>query len=485
MKTKKALLLIISIFIFEGILAQKLQKTKSADYTYTQPPLYKDLLNAKTYGVEVQLSDNERNINVRKATKMGDFRKSNDNSDLDFYIRINSLEINEKPKKEMSSDEKVKNKDGTFTTKKQYHYTQDVNFQFFIGIYNKQRVLITSKTIERREYIKGSKADDLKTAETFLARDLNKIIIESCNKQIASYIKSVENEFLQLDKKMDFYLLKIKDKTAFYNEYNEAAETIEYELVNQKSEENIRNAVQTLETIAKSIDYNNKKAVMNKTVATGVYHNLGIAYFMLKNYNASATAFEMVEKNDSKEKRTNFINAANTMSQRLSEAPKFAAIQSPVIVKEKEQPKESEPITAAPKETNTPPKKEEFEMPLIPSKKVNGVFIPYNACSKATVFDLTYGEIQKSKIIQSFELKLDNQSVKDGFEIESFIISFLDKGKTRKIKQEKTKLNTETIAMLDAINSTLSLWLYEIIIVKKGTNERYVIPPVYIKMLKD
>ena len=296
----KNLTLIILTCISVSLFAQKTKTKGCGWYEYIQPPSNMALGQFKSYFVEPDLSS-ERISDIKSKCNLTGLTKTNNEVAADIIVKISVTRIAFQPhdyKKNVTTTEK----DGVKTTTVTHTYTGYGSYNVRYKIYSRAN----NELIYSTEY-QGGKSINVssRTSATDAYNKYKNQKQSAKNNYVGAGIiainKKVNDVLCYLNKKQNIKGLEVKAKKFNYDDYNKGIEILATFLNDPNKETRtteINNAIKFWETEIPNADLDSKKARINKKVLAGAHYNIGLAHFMLYNYEQAKAALVEAQKYD-------------------------------------------------------------------------------------------------------------------------------------------------------------------------------------------
>lgn len=296
----KNLSLIILTCISVSLFAQKTKTKGCGWYEYIQPPSNMALGQFKSYFVEPDLSSEKISVIKSKCNLTG-LTKTNNEVDADVIVKISVTRIAFQPydyKKNVTTTEK----DGVKTTTVTHTYTGQGSYNVRYKIYSRaNNELLYSTDYQGGKSINVSSRTSASDAYNKYKSQKQTAKSNYVGSGIIAINKKVNDVLCYLNRKQNIKGLEVKAKKFDYDDYNKGIEILATFLNDPNKETRsteINNAIKFWKTEIPNADLDSKKARINKKVLAGAHYNIGLAHFMLYNYEQAKAALVEAQKYD-------------------------------------------------------------------------------------------------------------------------------------------------------------------------------------------
>jgi len=296
----KNLTLIILTCISVSLFAQKTKTKGCGWYEYIQPPSNMALSQFKSYFVEPDLSS-ERISDIKSKCNLTGLTKTNNEVDADVIVKISVTRIAFQPH-DYKKNETTTEKDGVKTTTVTHTYTGYGSYNVRYKIYSRaNNELLYSTDYQGGKSINVSSRTSATDAYNKYKNQKQSAKNNYVGAGIIAINKKVNDVLCYLNKKQNIKGLEVKAKKFNYDDYNKGIEILATFLNDPNKETRtteINNAIKFWETEIPNADLDSKKARINKKVLAGAHYNIGLAHFMLYNYEKAKVALIEAQKYD-------------------------------------------------------------------------------------------------------------------------------------------------------------------------------------------
>lgn len=303
MLKKITLLLFVGLTIFSN--AQKTKKEVCGSLEYIQPPSDPALKNAKTYFIAPNVSYYQgfQASEIKGYFNLQGFSQIHVKENADFVVEVTVYPLTfDSPKSKTNTSKSTK--DGVTTTKYSYSYSGNYHYKFTLNAYSKDGI-----SFYRDEYAGSSSlsASGYKSAsaarEKYYSNKANasRTFVNSGVKNLSNRMANI---FCYLNKKQQVKMMMIKPKKYDYDNFNTAVENLKKAITMQAMNKTVTNeslvliqeAIGFWQADLKESDPETKKARVNKHVTAAAYFNIGIAYFVMEDYENAAINLEKAQE---------------------------------------------------------------------------------------------------------------------------------------------------------------------------------------------
>lgn len=296
--------LLLSLFLSLFIITSFAQKTKNValgQYKYVQPPANMVLQQYKTFYVE-PYSNADAAVKVRKECKITGFTKTSNQVEADFTVRhqVRPLSFT---KPEYSKKSSTREKDGVKTTTTTHKYSGSCAYGITVKIYStKNNELLYTTTWEGSWDITGKSTAGSSAAYTNYSNQKESKKRTYVKTGVKALNSRIDDELAYKDEIFVIKACQVKAKKYNYDDYNGAVETLKLylnEADKAAKSEALGNAIKLWESEIPNADLESKKARINKKVLAGAHYNIGLAHFVMYNYEEAKAALEKALEYDS------------------------------------------------------------------------------------------------------------------------------------------------------------------------------------------
>lgn len=282
------------LLIGASTFGQKLDKVSFGKFNYTQVPSDITLIPYSTFFVEVSVPDgNVYHVDeTRAASQLEGFKKTTDESLADFKLRytIYTTRFNE-PK--YTLQEHVKEKDGVKTKTYTHTYKGSYSFRTKLQIFDLEDRLLYEVEEEGAQSVSQSSStkNGAKNKYNGSIEKLRSSITPNTIKKLNTATAEV---FGYMQKPIEAKFVKVKPKKYEYNAFNDAVDAMQ-KLMHEEDMEVIRQvcleSIVAWEEDLEESDVTSSKARINKKVTAAAYYNIGMASFMMEDYEKAELSF--------------------------------------------------------------------------------------------------------------------------------------------------------------------------------------------------
>lgn len=284
---------IIFLFLCSGLFAQSIKKETFGLYNYLQPRVSSALDDAKLYYLKIELSDDElhRRKSIEEELEINKFDLAGASDEYDFTIQINESDFKFGESKRQSASRTV-TENGKERRITDYYYVGTMGYSYVIKVLDKNDEELFREIISGNVTTKGSKSTSYSSAlksynrQKFTAKE--KVVGDFIDKASAA----ISEYFTDVEKTMYMRVPYVKSKKFDYPEFDQAYALLEksYNSLNDDvniSETTIADLNQVIELLTSYLneaDIENKKAKVNRDVTSATHFDIGMAYFMMRDY---------------------------------------------------------------------------------------------------------------------------------------------------------------------------------------------------------
>lgn len=293
---------VIAVFLLAtAAQSQKQTKEKFDKIGYIIPPSDYSLAEFKKYLMYVKVPSGEANLShyIENKVDMGLFERTKLKEEADFKIQFTLHSIVYHAER-VKAIPKVEDKDGV---KRKYNmYEAYASYSFHLGVritLRDGREHYVDNINGSGTYTTGEYQSDAQARQFFHSgkSKFSQKIIGDASKTMSTVMG---DKFAHIQRRRTVELISIKPKKFDYEGFNKATkicgEAVEiYNIDNRPTDEMITKCVEAIElwkTELLTSDLDNKKARINKKVTAALYYNIGIAYFLMKDYEKSYSNFK-------------------------------------------------------------------------------------------------------------------------------------------------------------------------------------------------
>lgn len=293
MKKFISLVLVFLAFQSVNINAQRLDRESLGTYKYTQLPINPILVQFHTYRVEGegQYSDAYRRDAVISATNIAGFEKKGEGADVDMVVKVEEYPLRWSDAKQSSSVEKYK-VDGVEKSKTVYSYSQSVTCKYVLKIYNRNGESIYSKEYSASESFSSGNYD--KSGDAYNAMNKQKEYFNTnvIPNSVGALCRIVNDEVGFPVKSFDIRTALIKPKKFTYEDFDKSMEFFNkgIAIITAKEDDieaagvEFKEAIAIWEKMLTEANLEDRKARIDKDIATLLYLNIALCHTMLKDY---------------------------------------------------------------------------------------------------------------------------------------------------------------------------------------------------------
>lgn len=289
------LIVVLICFVFSAS-AQKASKESLGKYVATKLPMKPLPQEFESYKVIVDADDMNQKDFIHSALKVPGFKKMDKNMDKepDFKLIVEAYPFTYSDPEKTNSTTTTK-VDGVEKKTKTYGYKGKIRYKFKFLMKDSNDTIYIKEPLEGTEKISTSgHANYTKASEAYKSKANS--AKNSITKSQFNYINSKLSSNYGTSKVSYFpnaYSVKVKRKTKFdYSDLISAYEIfVEAFKIIAESENNIEKfnalispAIVKWENALKESNVDDKKCRINQDVTCLIYHNIGIAYFLEKDY---------------------------------------------------------------------------------------------------------------------------------------------------------------------------------------------------------
>lgn len=298
-----------SLLLLLGITlnAQKIDREYLGQYAYTQPPKNPVLIHYNSYAIDAMgaYSDAYKRDEIVHNFNLAGYNKVDIEQQSDFVIKIEEYPYRYSEVEKESKTEKYK-VDGVEKTRILYAYVQAVDFKYVLTVRDDNGEKIYGYEYAGTDRIAGDYHSSSKEAYGNYKAELKKYKSGLTSSKISTLNTKVNNIVGFPVKSLAIRTGTVKAKKYKYDDYYKAFESFKSGLASViESEENLdvaatsfNQAINGFETILSESDLENKKARINKKVTVAAYLNIGLSYFMLKDYVKASEYLEKAQEID-------------------------------------------------------------------------------------------------------------------------------------------------------------------------------------------
>jgi len=251
----------------------------------------------KVYKVEVKTDDLYKRDNIIANISLAGFKKldQDDKQQADFTITVEPYPFTYSKAEATQSTSTSKNKDGVEVKTTTYGYSGTMTYKFVVKVSDKNDSVFFKDEYSGKTDLSTSGASSAKDAYSSYDSNRNSAPGNTISSQMG-YFSNCFNEKHGYPKKgyyLEGFSVKVGRKCNFdYTDLVSAYDTLAsaYKIVTT-NENNVDGFMKKMEpSIAKwenalkESDVENKKARINEELTCAIYHNLGVTYFLAKEY---------------------------------------------------------------------------------------------------------------------------------------------------------------------------------------------------------
>lgn len=285
--------------------AQNLDRENLPALKYVRLPLQPlDTTVVKTYKVNVITQDDNPYTRDLVLSKIGldGFKRVRD-VEADLTITVEVYPFIHGERTAQTKETKVK-KDGVEQTVTTYYYTSDFTGKTTCRIQNAAGEEIFSQEAGGKQYITGRDCNTYKEALAAYNSTKETVVSETSNNYLTTLRNSMNSQFGYSIATANFMAFKIKPKKFAYDDFNSAfplfqAAVSSYDASKGLSEEQAKNVMTGIEALQKELAQyvpDDKKARVDKDVASAALYNVCVANFILRKYDEALDALSKAEQ---------------------------------------------------------------------------------------------------------------------------------------------------------------------------------------------
>jgi hypothetical protein len=295
----------LSLFILIGLgfslIAQKTKTASCGRYEYVQPPSNMVLQEFSTFYVEPSASA-EKISTIKSNCKLTGFTQTTNEVEADFIVKHTVNRIVFKSSDYSKKSNTTTSKDGVKTTTVTHTYKGGYTYNMLLKIYSRENnELIYSTEFSYTKSISKSSTQNATYAYNAYKKEVDKARSGYIAEGVKALNTKASEELSYLNKSYPIKGIEVKAKKFDYDDYNKGILILK-NFINTADKETrnteINNAIKFWETEIPNADLESKKARINKKVLAGAYYNIGLAQFMLYNYEKAKEAFVAAQKHD-------------------------------------------------------------------------------------------------------------------------------------------------------------------------------------------
>ena len=248
----------------------------------------------KVEGLGMNADAYRRDIIVSQ-TDLNGFEKLGEGSDADLRIVVEEYPVTytDAEKEEKTNKTKV---DGVEKTYKTYYYNCSASYKYVMKVFAKSGEILYQKDLSGSETISGPENRNTSEAYKGFKAQKSKYHKDITTNKVSALVGTVNNQVGFPKKTASLRTGTVKAKKHNYDDFFKAFDLVKkgYEAV-KTDEENIEAAATSLNEaisifgeVLKESDIENKKARVNKNVTMLCHANIGICYFLMKDYTQAA-----------------------------------------------------------------------------------------------------------------------------------------------------------------------------------------------------
>ena len=295
----------LSLFILIGLgfslSAQKTKTNSCGTYEYIQPPSNMVLQEFSTFYVEPSASAEKLHL-IKNNCKLTGFTQTTNEVEADFIVKHTVYNIVFNPYEYSKKSSTSTSKDGVKTTTVTHTYSGGYNYNMLFKIYSREN----NELIYSTDYHKSATISKQSTKSATVAYNAYKgQKTKTKNGYVSEGVRAlnvkVNEQLCYTNKRCLIKGIEVKAKKFNYDDYNKGMlilTTFKNAADKETRNTEINNAIKFWEAEIPNADLESKKARINKKVLAGAYFNIGLANFMLYNYEKAKEAFVTAQKYD-------------------------------------------------------------------------------------------------------------------------------------------------------------------------------------------
>ncbi len=298
------------LFLFTSATStgQGIKKETLGYFNYLQPRASTTLDEAKMYFLDVQVSDGDlyRRKRIEDDLEINKFQLAKADDEYDFTIEITEAPFKFGKAERKSTSRKVA-ENGREKTITDYYYLGSMGYSYTIKVLDKEGNEIHRELMRGNIQARGSKNTSFSKAQEMYVREKFQAKEKVVKDFIGRASSLINEQFTDVEKTIQMRTPYVVSKKFDYPEFDEAYALLQksYKALNgttelsEESKSELTQAIQLWKKLLEESDPENKKAKVSSKVSAACYFNVGISYFMLRDYeNAKANFTATQELND-------------------------------------------------------------------------------------------------------------------------------------------------------------------------------------------
>ncbi|MCB9223616.1 MAG: tetratricopeptide repeat protein [Crocinitomicaceae bacterium] len=298
----KKLLLLSGLCLLSSLsFAQKSDKTDCGFIQFIQPPMDYTLASNKTYYRLVTVPSNEMKIQsaLEGEISLDGFEKISvrDQADFTVMVTVNQL-IYESPVVKTVPKEKEEN--GVKTNYNMYKATAPYKMTVSTSIVLKDGSVVHEDVVNENGTLETAEQKSVEMAKQFFQSDMDSHKRKITTNAVKLMNTTILNKFCHLTVKKSFELVKVKPKKFDYDNFNKGVDVCAkavplYTAGFQTTDEIKSICIEAIDLWKKELAESNledNKARINKNLTAALYFNIGMAYFLMEEYDLAVTNLE-------------------------------------------------------------------------------------------------------------------------------------------------------------------------------------------------
>ena len=289
----------VFIAITFNLYGQKVKSEKLSHISFELPPRYMELNGFDTYDLTIKTVTGDpivkSSINGAIQTEMSKYKQTHSQENGQYTVDVNLVEFNfEKPKQIKG----VKSENGKNVTK--YSYEGSYDCMMLLKIQLKDGKVVYTDTVKGEGRLKGNSTDlDVSAKKVYESQKKPEIIKKS--KDISGLaVRNMIGQFFYTPRSIEVDGYWVKPKKYDYTKFNEAFQNFKKVILSYREGKFDEAETQTLfnstieiwESELSQTEPDNNKARIDIKIAGVLYYQLGVLYFMKKDYQKSHAYFK-------------------------------------------------------------------------------------------------------------------------------------------------------------------------------------------------
>lgn len=286
--------------------SQNLDPTKLFTVDYSVPPRVKDYVEAKTFCVELQ---NSQNLNVKTIIESelnpNYYSIVAERAISDIYIKVSSSTRAISDKKYSSTSTTKTDSKGRSYVETTHTFTGTHKFSVMIEMFNKAGSLIKSRSATK-DFTVTSSSTDKNSSDNKYNTDYNSLEGGAVKNGTLEAFWGLESEYFYALETTTVTPIKVKSRKFDYTDMNEAADLVTTWLTNKNftlDDEGIKKAIGIYEAALTELNAEEKKVRVNSEIGAVCNYMLASINFHAKNY---TKAHEQIQISEGLDKRIHF-----------------------------------------------------------------------------------------------------------------------------------------------------------------------------------